>query len=220
MRQLEYIGILLWTVIRKLLGLVWIFVALPFREYGNTIVFNYVLQNKVYLKRLLERNPSISGYGWKLQDVHRVGRSGYIHYRKVSWLEYKLVYWLIWGWLDADSNEDTFDKGHNETLIRGERMRWLPEFIIKSLRRANEDTVYGNSFDLGDLRAETPHFSFWATYIWTIRNTAYNFRYMQWESDTQHFLYTIGGWEFGWKQDKEQNNLNGKPNYSLVVFSG
>ena len=202
-KYLRYAGIILFTAFRKVFGLVWYFVAVPFRGYARSVVYNYVLQNGLYLKRLLERPIEDAHHGWVIKPFHG-SDGGYIEHRKVSWLKYQLVYWFIWGWLDDDSNYDTFTKGHNGTIIRGERQQWLPSFIVKALEKANEkETPFGNSFDLGDRRAEFACFDFWSATLWTWRNTAYNFKYMQWEENRPEMLFyhTVGSWKFGYKAD-------------------
>lgn len=207
MKYLEYTSIILFTLFRKVFGLVWIYVALPFRHYANNVVFNYVLANGVYLQRLLERpvNHKLSNSLYMIGAYHNTS-GGYIKKRKVSYLEYKLVYWLIWGWLDSDCNDDTFDYGHVDRLTKeGGFLGWL----VKGAKRKE----FGNSFDLGD--SIKPNFHFGATTQWTWRNTAYNFRYMQYEKpcyDKNLFLFTIGSWRFGWAKDSD------KENYSLVAF--
>ena len=197
-KYMRYAGILVWTLFRKYFGLVWFYVALPFRKYARNVVYNYVLQNGLYLKRLLERpilsmtvSPGVLSY--KIAPYHGTD-GGYINHRKVSWLEYQLVYWFIWGWLDDDSNEDTFDKGHVATIMRGERLRWFPKKCLESV----PEVQYGNSFDLGDARE--PAFHFWASTLWLWRNTAYNFKYMQWEENRPEMLFyhVVGGLGFGY----------------------
>ena len=219
-KYIKYVGILLWTLFRKYFGLIWFWVALPFRKYARSVVYNYVLQNSVYLKRLLERPIiPIMGGGWVIRPYHG-SEGGYVEYRKVSWLEYKLVYWVIWGWLDDDSNQDTYAKGYNKTLFSGERMKWLPSFITKRLEAEyDKDVVFGNSFDLGDRRGENAAFEFWSSYLWTIRNTAYNFKYMQWETDNVDDVFLIEkfGVKFGWEKDTGHTGvINGRQNYRLV----
>lgn len=195
-KYVRYIGILLWTVIRKPVGLVWFYAAVPFRKYARNVVYNYVLQNGVYLKRLLERPIDTTTTGhtpYKIGAYHGT-QGGYINYRQISKVEYCLVYWLIWGWLDDDSNEDTFDKGHIDTILRGERLLWFPGEYLEDV----PEVQYGNSFDLGDARE--PTFHFWASTLWLWRNTAYNFKYMQWEENRPEMLFyhVYGGWEFGY----------------------
>ena len=204
MKYMEYLAVLLWTIIRKVLGLVMIYVALPFRKYARNVVYNYVLQNGIYLQRLLERPMVEYTDYWQILSYHGTD-GGYVRKRKVSWLEYKLVYWLIWGWLDDDSNDDTFDYEHVERL-RNEGTMW--RYLLDGCKR----NQYGNSFDLGNARQN--NFHFWATTLWTWRNTAYNFRYMQWEKkagDKNIWLYEVSVL-FGWLKDEN------KDNYSLVAF--
>lgn len=210
MKYLEYMGILLWTVVRKPVGLVMIYLALPFRAYARNVVYNYVLQNDVYLQRLLERSIVVMRDKYLILPYHGTN-GGYIRKRTVSWIEYKLVYWFIWGWLDDDSNHDTFD--YSFVSEKKKQWGWF-DFVTLGI----EEPLYGNSFDLGDVRSENPGFNFWATTAWTWRNTAYNFRYMQWEKkagDEGLFLVELPwfGWKFGWLQD-----VNRPSNYSLVFF--
>lgn len=211
MKYLEYVAILLFTLIRKPIGLIWIYAAIPFRFYARNVVYNYVLQNGIYLQRLLERPIVDEGNCYTIQAYHNT-TGGWIKKRKVSWLEYKLVYWLIWGWLDDDSNEDTFSWGQVEDLRL--EWTWFHNATINLIK-----PKYGNSFDLGDVRAIYPAFNFWATTAWTWRNTAYNFRYMQWEKHcNDKNLWHVNlpfGWELGWKSDANKGNPN---NYSLVFM--
>lgn len=206
MKYLEYITILVFVLIRKPLGLVMIYIALPFRKYARNTVYNYVLANGVYLQRLLERPIVETDLYYVIQPYHN-SNGGYIKKRKVSWIEYKIVYWFIWGWLDDDCNDDTFDYGHVDRLTKeGGFLGWL----VKSATRKH----YGNSFDLGDARESNFHFG--ATTQWTWRNTAYNFRYMQYEKqagDKNIFLVTIFGKQFGWKKDTDRPS-----NYSLIYL--
>jgi len=206
MNYIEYIGIVLFTLFRKIFGLVWIYFAVPFRAYSNNTMFNYVLENKIYLKRLLERPISPLGfyfyegkefYGYLISPYHNT-QGGYIKYRKISWLEYTLNKWLIWFWLDADSNEDTYSWGQVEDLRK--EWNWYSK-VTKNL----EKPYYGNSFDLGDARADHPAFNFWTCTSWTWRNTAYNAKYFQyeiskeeWKTGKYFYIKLSNGWEFGW----------------------
>lgn len=217
MKYIEYIAILLWTIIRKTIGVPITMMIIPFRGYARNVIYNYVLQNDIYLQRLLERpieRESRSYY--KIEPYHGT-LGGFISYRKISYIEYKLVYWFIWGWLDDDSNEDTYDKGYNKTIISGERLSFIGSGIKADLQRdIDKVKVFGNSFDLGDKRSEYPLFGFWSALLWSIRNTAYNFKYMQMEkhiSDKNIFMIKLGKWKFGWKQDEDN-----KENFSFVAF--
>lgn len=183
MKKLWYI---IYLILGKILGKVWIFAAIPFRGYARSVVYNYVLQNDLPLKRLRERNPQWdwNRNGWSLDDIHGVSNqavkiNGYIekrHYR-VSKLHFYLVVIFIYGFLDDDSNHDTTDIGYIKTLLSGERKSWHRIFN-PWLRKMNLDVVYGNSFDLGDVRAKYPVFNWAATFVWNDRNTAMNFQYL------------------------------------------
>lgn len=158
-----------WTLITKPLGLIMIWPAIPFRAYARNVVYNYVLQqgDKTRLPRLWQRKPISDGLGWTLQDMHAVGRNGYVHghARIISRIHYLAVVFLIWGWLDDDSNEDTTDWYHIK--------RTHPKCI-----EGVEYPTYGNTFDLGDVRASWPFFKPCATLLWTLRNSAMNFQYL------------------------------------------
>ena len=119
-----------------------------------------MLQNNVYLKRLEERDYKLSGFGYAITKAShknfRLNGLGFIEYKKVSFLEYCLAL-FIWVWFDDDSNYDTHDG--NETL-------------------ETLDKPFGNTFDLGDLRAEYPIVDGMKTFKWICRNTFYNANYM------------------------------------------
>ena len=160
MKYLRYVLILVLKLVGKIIGVPMFYLLLPFRAYARNRVYNYVLQNNVYLKRLEERDykldngvyyPTIiSKKSFKLKN------DGYIKYKKVSFLEYCLAL-FIWVWFDDDSNYDTHDGNESlETL----------------------DKPFGNTFDLGDLRAEYPIVDGMKTFRWICRNTFYNFNYM------------------------------------------
>lgn len=229
MKYLEFISIYIWLFIRKVIGLVIVPIVLPFRGYANNTVFNYVLKNDVYLKRLLERTITEERGRYIIDEGHGTN-GGSIKKRNISWLEYKFAYYVIYQWCDSDSNHDTFDGGYIKTLVDGERMTWLPKFIINSMKKTLDKTqlhrgisadgkeiIYGNTFDIGDDRVTTWEYEFWATIMWNIRNTAYNSKYMTMEKkagDKNIFLLTIKGKEFGWKQDEDCPE-----NYSATFWS-
>ncbi|HET8685172.1 MAG TPA: hypothetical protein VFM18_00750 [Methanosarcina sp.] len=190
MKYVEYALILAWHVLSKSIGVFWFFVVVPFRRYARNTVYNYVLENNIYLKRLEERPMLWDSYLSKYIIAPWHGADGgYINYRKVSKLEYILVYWLIYGWLDDDANDDTFDIGRVEEL-RKESKVWA--FFLRGAKR----NQYGNSFDLGD--AIVKNFHFFASMFWNNRNTAQNFLYMQFQKKYQPFLHIIAGRQFGW----------------------
>lgn len=181
MKKLWYV---LYLIFGKTLGKVWIFAAIPFRAYGHSVTFNWVLQNGLPYKRLMERNPAWTGEGWALEDIHGMAGHhdlrGFIKYRKVTKLQFYLVVFFISGWLDPDSNQDTTDTGYIKTLLSGERKSWHRIFN-QALRKIDLDSVvYGNAFDLGDVRAEHSFYNWAATFVWNERNTAMNFQYIFW----------------------------------------
>lgn len=206
MKYLRYLLILLFVPFRKSFGLLWYFVALPFRAYARSVVYNYSLENGVYLKRLGERPITKVDGDYVIAPYHG-SKGGYIRYKKTNWLQYQLMFWLVWGWVDDDSNYDTYTKGYNKTILDGERFTWLPEFIKNDLQRDyDEDSLYGNSFDLGDKRADFPVFGFWSAYLWTIRNTSYNFKYMLHEcrpTDKNFFYFKVGKTHWGYMPSGE-----------------
>ena len=175
--------------IAKLVGRVWIFVALPFRAYARNYVYNCVLQGVVKwrIKRLDEREYTDNGDYWMAFNVHD-GHDvyGHIKRRKVNKIMFYIIVFLIWGWLDDDANQDTSDEGFCETITSGKRKinPYTPTDIIVRLWSPTLKDIdwskvrYGNSFDLGDIRALNPFFHFIATMAWNNRNTAMNFQYL------------------------------------------
>ena len=175
MKYLRYILILVLNLIGKVVGVPIFYLLLPFRAYARNRVYNYVLQNNVYLKRLEEREYKLSGFGYAITKAShkkfRLNGLGFIKYKKVSFLEYCLAL-FIWVWFDDDSNYDTHDGVEtNETL----------------------DKPFGNTFDLGDLRAEYPIVNGMKTFKWICRNTFYNANYMFEEirEDDKNFFYKV-----------------------------
>ena len=194
--------VLVWFYPISLLIWVHLSLAIYFRGYGRNVVHNYALANKskLYIPRLFERPISELGnqivmlypitntlhkvpynfYGYLIKPYHGTD-GGFIEYKKISWLEFQLVFWLIWGWADDDSNHDTMSGGERPNM------------------------KYGNSFDLGDNRARYPEFNFSESIKWMIRNTAYNFKYTHSEI-RQHnknnfyvrFTNRFFDWHFGY----------------------
>ena len=160
MKYLRYALILVLKLVGKIIGVPMFYLLLPFRAYARNRVYNYVLQNNVYLKRLEEREYKLSGFGYAITKAShkkfRLSGLGFIEYKKVSFLEYCLAL-FIWVWFDDDSNYDTHDGIEtNETL----------------------DKPFGNTWDLGDLRSKYPIVNGMKTFRWICRNTFYNFNYM------------------------------------------
>ena len=160
MKYLRYILILVLKLVGKIIGVPMFYLLLPFRAYARNRVYNYVLQNNVYLKRLEEREYKLSGFGYAITKAShkkfRLNGLGFIEYKKVSFLEYCLAL-FIWVWFDDDSNYDTHDGVETEETI---------------------DKPFGNAFDLGDLRGQYPIVDMKKTFYWICRNSFYNFNYM------------------------------------------
>ena len=184
MKYLRFIVILISKLVGKIIGVPMFYLLLPFRAYARNRVYNYVLQNNVYLKRLEEREYKLSGFGYAITKAShkkfRLNGLGFIEYKKVSFLEYCLAL-FIWLWFDDDSNYDTHDGVEtNETI----------------------DKPFGNTFDLGDFRAEYPIVDGMKTFKWICRNSFYNFGYM-FEEIREHNKYNFYiklpkiGWHFG-----------------------
>lgn len=160
MKYLRYILILVLNLVGKVVGVPMFYLLLPFRAYARNRVYNYVLKNNIYLKRLEERDYKLDNGVYYPTNISkksfRLKNDGYIKYKKVSFLEYCLAL-FIWVWFDDDSNYDTHDGNESlETL----------------------DKPFGNTFDLGDLRAEYPIVNGMKTFKWICRNTFYNANYM------------------------------------------
>ncbi len=160
MKYLRFIVILISKLVGKVIGVPMFYLLLPFRAYARNRVYNYVLQNNVYLKRLEERDYKLDNGVYYPTNISKknfkLKNDGYIKYKKVSFLEYCLAL-FIWVWFDDDSNYDTHDGNESiETL----------------------DKPFGNTFDLGDLRAEYPIVDGMKTFKWICRNTFYNANYM------------------------------------------
>lgn len=180
-KYIRYLSIIVFKLFAKVFGLIWYFVAVRFRGYSRNVVYNYVLQNNIHLPRLYQRSPKllINGF-YELNNIRNTILFGKIKYRKISKLEYYFVLFVLWVWVDDDSNYDTYDGTYYEDRL-----------------------YYGNAFDLGDTRAEYPMFDLKRSYLWTIRNTAYNFNYMFEEiaeNDPNYFYIKFPklGWHFGY----------------------
>lgn len=185
MKYLRYMLILISKLIGKIIGVPIFYILLPFRAYARNRVYNYVLQNDIYLPRLLERKYELENGVYYPTNISKKNfkfkYNGYIKYKKVSKLEYYLAL-FIWIWFDDDSNYDTHDGTPAE------------ETDLKP---------FGNTFDLGDLRGKYPIINGMKTFKWIARNTFYNFNYMFEEireNDKNFFFIQFPkiGWSFGY----------------------
>ena len=160
MKYLRYILILVLKLVGKIIGVPMFYLLLPFRAYARNRVYNYVLQNNIYLKRLEERDYKLDNGVYYPTNISKknfkLKNDGYIKYKKVSFLEYCLAL-FIWVWFDDDSNYDTHNGDEIEETI---------------------DKPFGNTFDLGDLRGQYPIVDGMKTFKWICRNTFYNANYM------------------------------------------
>ena len=175
MKYLRYILILVLNLVGKVVGVPMFYLLLPFRAYARNRVYNYVLKNNIYLKRLEERDYKLDNGVYYPTNISKksfkLKNDGYIKYKKVSFLEYCLAL-FIWVWFDDDSNYDTHDGSESlETL----------------------DKPFGNTFDLGDLRGQYPIVDGMKTFKWICRNTFYNANYMFEEirEDDKNFFFKV-----------------------------
>jgi hypothetical protein len=128
----------------------------------------------------MQREPELLNKHYILKNIRNTYLDGVIKYRKISLLEYYFSLFVLWGWVDDDSNYDTYDGVSSEDKV-----------------------MYGNAFDLGDARAKYPLFNFKRSSLWNIRNTAYNFNYLFEEiaKDNPNNFYVRFpklGWHFGY----------------------
>jgi len=163
----------------KVIGLFYVFLAIPFRAYARNYVYNYVLQNdkREWLGRLWERKPDFDAplLLWVLHDGPHKNMEGIVKYRKVNKITFYLIVWFVYGWLDDDSCWDTTDKNHIQGVIDHPHTWDVCGKLARKWLKPVE-TSYGNSFDLGDVRE--PYYQFWATFVWNCRNPAMNFQYL------------------------------------------
>lgn len=175
MKYLRYTLIILLKLLGKIIGVPIFYLVLPFRAYARNRVYNYVLQNDIYLPRLLERKWTLdkeSGLYFpqnKSRKVFNLKNDAYVKYKKVSKLEYYFAL-MLWIWVDDDSNYDTHDGKPEEETSR---------------------KPFGNTFDLGDLRGDYPVVNSSKTFKWIVRNTFYNFNYMfeEIKENDKNFFY-------------------------------
>jgi hypothetical protein len=147
----------------KIIGLFWWWIAVWFRAYSRNVVHNYYMQNDLYMKRLRERKhewfegSETFPKGWLIEAGHGT-EGGYIEYREVSKWQFYLVFWLLWIWVDDDAFCDTNG-----------------EFYARRFGVLDKYTCEGNYFDVGDMLSPSFHLVY--SYLWNVRNTAYNYNY-------------------------------------------
>lgn len=208
MKYLYYLGVLLFTPIRKIIGIPMYFIAVPFRRYARSVVHNYALENrdKVFIPRLFEVPRTFNGKTYYTNDF-KGSKGGWLKYRKVSKLEFTLVYWFLWGWIDDDSHCDTTSKVYLKEHIDGVRFRCMPiKYLEKCLEKCN-----GDAWCRGD--AIEDNFCWFNSIKWSaIRNVGYNFKYNQFYTEDKNklFSFTLFGRSFGWKEEYNY--------YTLIFF--
>lgn len=184
MKYLRYILILIMKVVGKIIGVPMFYLLLPLRFYVTNRVFNYVLQNDIHLPRLIKKQYVLVGDKYipqvKSYKEFILKDEGYIAYKKVSMVEYYFAL-CIWIWFDNDSNYDTHDG--------------IPE-------EETPEKPFGNTWDLGDKRAEYPIVDGTKTFKWVLRNSFYNANYMfeeVAEGSKNAFYVKLSklGWHFG-----------------------
>lgn len=193
--------------------IIWVHLGIAYalRGYSTHIVFNYVLQNNIWLPRLLERKYVLGEDGIYRPTVIKNGvlMKGYIVKRDVSYVLYQFVLWVLWIWVDNDSGRDTASQAFTGKLANGEVWKWLPKFLRNIAKKEYEYMLstplhYGNVWNLGDARKDNcPEWHFMGSLYWLIRNTAYNFNYMFEEcaKDSKDYFYIQFpklGWHFGY----------------------
>lgn len=180
-------------------------IAYIFRKYSRNTVYNYILQNNLYLPRLTNNsriNVTKVHNGWRLKSK-RAGE-GFIKFKDVSKLEFYLVLFLLWGWVDDDCVYDTTPEGYGPDILKGEHFPNAPKLFLSMIKKEQdyiETKRLGNSFELGDERT-----SVWVpllSTLWMIRNLAYNFNYLfeECHPDSKLWFYkdfTEKGWHFGY----------------------
>lgn len=188
-----------------------IIIAYLTRDYSTNVVFNYVLENKIHLPRLKEIGwvfcPDEKLYKPTLKK-NGIITEGYLKYRKISKLEYYLVMWFLWKWVDNDTNNDTTDKHLiMDKVINKESYPSFPEWVRNIVRkeRSRLETYgqYGNAWYIGDARKREWYWI--SSILWLIRNTCYNYNYMFEEcaEDSKMFFYKrfttkYFDWHFGY----------------------
>lgn len=156
----------------------WMILGYITRRYNTNAVFNYCLQNDIHLPRLNE----IKWYYDKATNCYfnNVNGAGYIKYRKISKIEFIFAF-LLWLWVDNDSENDTTDQGIiMDRIISKKTHKWMPEFLRNIVKKEKEKAVtkgfIGKAWSYGDARKSE---WYWISSIfWLFRNTAYGYNYM------------------------------------------
>ena len=219
--------ILSWSIYIPIIAslLIWthLIVAYNTRKYSRNIVYNYTLKNDLWYPRLQENKITEYPLTYIIDSTYK-GKliRGKIYKKEVSKLKYLIVFYLLYGWFDDDCDVDTVPIGYGEDILEGKHFgkeisegvykSYLPKFIYNYIKKEQtnlEKQQRGKAFHLGDLRTKvwSPLLSF----MWMIRNTAYNFNYVLEECDpnSKDFFYRYYpnlDWHFGYipKENKDR----------------
>ena len=201
MKYAYYIALILLSAFRKPFGIVWYPFVVPFRGYARSVVHNYRLNNGIPMSRTADRKyEKLPSGDWFIPAGHGT-QGGYLRYRKTNWLQYQLVFWLLWGWVDDDSYYDVTDKPYIMSLVRKDNGTWYSRLIVRKLNAdLDKMVVPGNAFDIGTKREDYPICLCLSGMLWNIRNSGYNFQYALHERADQPFMVEIKGRAFGWRR--------------------
>lgn len=207
-KSVIYIGILLFiigiytlslgTIILGSIIILWMIIAYKCRSFSRSIIYSYTLDNNIYLPRLTENGVNKVGNVWK------IGKTGEVQDKKVSWFEYQFVYWFLWGWVDDACDRDTVPIGYGEDILEGKHFSWFPTWLLNIIKKEQKylaNSLAGESFHLGDKRTKI-YVPILST-LWMFRNLAYNFNYSMEEireDDKNNFYIKLPKlkWHFGY----------------------
>lgn len=221
-RYIYFLFVGIFTPIRKVVAVIMFWAVVWFREPARNAVYNYILSNERWLKRLYERHPVSSETLWLLQST-RFELTGEVTKNDIRWITFQFWYWCVWIWVDDDSNYDTTDLGFLKKVASGEHYPVLGKpfrkYITKQVEYIESNVLFGNTFELGDLRGgKNAYLNFVCSTLWTLRNSAYNAKYFQFETNNEKLTFksfTIFGYKFGWEKTEV---VDGHQNYHMFFF--
>jgi hypothetical protein len=177
-----------------------IILAFIFRRETRSIVYNYVLVNGVYLKRLEEVNITEES-GQYIFDSE--AGTYLLKKRKVyKWQFYIAV--CFWGFVNDNPEYDTVPTGYGLDIINKLHFAYMPDWFRKYVAKEQsrlDNELEGRAFQLADSRTKV-YLPLLST-LWYLRNSAYNFNYLFEEireDDPNNFykVITIFGYKTHW----------------------
>jgi len=167
--------------------------AIPFRKYGRNIVYNYAIQNNIYINGFSCNKFEYTDTNYEklyliINPKNNIN-TGYIVYKKVNKLEYLFAKWFIWIWLDDKADMDLFD---TSDLIYMKNKKSLNKYYYEYI--AMRKNSY-NSFQLGDKQFDYNYFL--PALVHFFRMKECNFEYMY--NYTTDSNKTFKNKYFGWK---------------------